>query len=117
MKGFFYRVSFYKCPATGTEPARKWLKKLTAGEREVIGKDLMVVQYNWPIGMPRIRSMKNGLWELRSILYKKEARLFFVVHKKYFLVLHGFIKKTQKTPRNELKIALERLKNHTFDKE
>ena len=60
-------VVFYRTPA-GTEVFRNWLRGLNEDDRNVIGQDLMRVQYRWPIGMPLCRSMGEGLWEVRSNL-------------------------------------------------
>ncbi len=70
----------------------------------------MKVQYCWPIGMPLVRSLGHGLWEVRSRLDDRIARVIFHVEGKKMLLLHGFIKKTQKTPTHELDIALNRKK-------
>lgn len=60
--------------------------------------------------MPLVRSLDQGMWELRSHLLNKIARIIFVVSDNKIAVLHGFIKKTQKTPPQDLKLALTRLK-------
>ncbi len=60
-------VRFYRSD-TGREPVREWLRELEEGERRAIGLDLMRVQFGWPIGMPLVRSLKDGLWEVRSSL-------------------------------------------------
>jgi phage-related protein len=74
----------------------------------------MRVQYGWPIGMPLVRSLKDGLWEVRSSLpSQKIARLILCFHQQTLVVLHGFIKKTQKTPSEELELAKRRLKEIT----
>ena len=74
----------------------------------------MRVQFGWPIGMPLVRSLKDGLWEVRSNLpSQKIARLILCFHQKRLVVLHGFIKKTQKTPAEELELAKRRLKEIT----
>jgi phage-related protein len=97
-----------------TEPVLEWLRSLDRDERRAIGLDLMRVQFGWPIGMPLVRSLKDGLWEVRSNLpSQKIARLILCFHQKMLVVLHGFIKKTQKTPAEELELAKRRLKEIT----
>jgi len=106
-------VVFYRTPA-GTEVVRNWLRGLDEGDRNAIGQDLMRVQYRWPVGMPLCRSMGDGLWEIRSDLPSNRiARVLFSVQQGKILVLHGFIKKTQKTPEDDL--ALARRRNREFD--
>jgi phage-related protein len=106
-------VRFYRS-ATGREPVLEWLRSLDREDRRSIGLDLMRVQFGWPIGMPLVRSLKDGLWEVRSNLpSQKIARLILCFHQKTLVVLHGFIKKTQKTPAEELELAKRRLKEIT----
>ncbi|HEY3898764.1 MAG TPA: type II toxin-antitoxin system RelE/ParE family toxin [Chthoniobacter sp.] len=83
---------------TGNEPVRNWLKDLPANERRMIGEDLKTLQFRWPLGMPLVRSLGNGLWELRSRLPTRIARCLFYLAGGRIVLLHGFIKKTQKTP-------------------
>lgn len=105
-------VFFYQTRA-GNEPAREWLRGLTADQRRAIGEDLKVVQNRWPLGMPLVRKMDKGLWELRSTIPDGIARLFFSVWDERVIVLHGFVKKSGKTPDNELETAQRRLTDFT----
>jgi phage-related protein len=101
-------VVFYRTPA-GTEVVRNWLRALDDKDRNAIGQDLMRVQYRWPVGMPLCRPMGNGLWEVRSDLPSDRiARMLFSVQQGKILVLHGFIKKSQKTPDADLALARRR---------
>ena len=101
-------VVFYRTPA-GTEVVRNWLRALNDGERNAIGQDLMRVQYRWPVGMPLCRPMGGGLWEVRSDLPgDRIARVLFSIAQGRILVLHGFIKKSQKTPDGDLALARKR---------
>lgn len=69
----------------------------------------MRVQYRWPIGMPLCRSLGEGLWEVRSDLPSNRiARMIFCVAADRIIALHGFIKKTQKTPADDLALARKR---------
>ncbi len=103
-------VVFYRT-AAGGEPVRDWLRRLSAEDRRTIGADLATVQVGWPIGMPLCRSLDAGLWEVRSSLSgNRIARLVFFVTEGRIGVLHGFIKKTQKTPPAEIAVAQKRMK-------
>ncbi|HEY3440729.1 MAG TPA: type II toxin-antitoxin system RelE/ParE family toxin [Paludibaculum sp.] len=74
----------------------------------------MRVQFGWPIGMPLVRGLKDGLWEVRSTLPSQRiARLIVCFHDRTLVVLHGFIKKTQKTPVDELALANQRMRDVT----
>lgn len=106
-------VRFYRSD-TGREPVREWLRGLEEGDRRAIGLDLMRVQFGWPIGMPLVRSLKDGLWEVRSSLPSQRiARLVLCFHEETLIVLHGFIKKTQKTPADDLALAKRRMNEVT----
>jgi phage-related protein len=99
---------FYRSPA-GREVVREWLQVLDKDDRNTIGQDLMRLQYRWPIGMPLARPLGEGLWEVRSNLAgNRIARIFFCFAEGRLLALHGFIKKTQKTPASELELARKR---------
>ena len=103
-------VAFYRT-AGGTEPVRDWLRSLSAEDRHLIGTDLATVQVGWPIGMPLCRSLGPGMWELRSKLTgNRIARLVFFIAEGRIGVVHGFIKKTQKTPPSEIALAQRRMK-------
>ncbi len=106
-------VRFYRT-AAGVEPALEWLRSLDKADRRTIGMDLMRVQFGWPVGMPLVRSLKGGLWEVRSTLPSQRiARLLLCFHRGTLVVLHGFIKKTQKTPAEDLALARRRMKDVT----
>jgi phage-related protein len=99
---------FYRSDS-GREPVREWLKNLDAEDRRTIGEDIKDVEFAWPIGMPLVRSLGRGLWEVRSSLPQgRIARLIFCVEKDCMVLLHGFMKKTQKTPKQEIDLALKR---------
>ncbi len=96
--------------ATGREPVREWFTELPLEDRRVIGRDMMKVQFGWPIGLPLCRPLSDGLWEVRSSLpSKREARVLFGFHDGELIALHAFIKKSQRTPREELTLARQRL--------
>jgi phage-related protein len=102
---FFYRT------AGGAEPVLDWLRSLPAEDKRVLGTDLATVQLGWPIGMPLCRSLGGGLWEVRTTLPSRRiARLLIFVDEGRIGVVHGFIKKTQKTPAADLELARSRMK-------
>lgn len=95
------------------EPVRDWLLGLDKEDRALIGYDLLKVQYGWPVGMPLCRSLKHGLWEVRSnITDGKIARVIFCFSDGELIALNGFIKKTQKTPNEEIELSLKRKKEY-----
>ncbi len=78
-------------------------------ERHAIGQDLLRAQWRRPVGMPLCRPMGDGLWELRTILpTRRTARVLLCLYQEHLVALHGFIKKTRKTPDEDLALAPKR---------
>jgi len=97
--------------AAGSEPVREWLKDLSEGERQTIGRDLLRAQWRWPVGMPLCRAMGGGLWEVRTDLpTKRTARVLLCAYREHLVALHGFVKKTRETPDEDLALARKRKK-------
>lgn len=103
-------VRFYKTEA-GKEPVREMFQKLDKPAKKIIGEDIKTVQYGWPMGMPLVRKLETGLWEVRSNLENKILRIIFTVADKTIILLHGFIKKSKKTPKPDIELARKRLSN------
>jgi phage-related protein len=102
---------FYALPS-GREPVREWIKGLDPADRKIIGEDIKDVEFAWPIGMPLCRSLGDDLWEVRcDLTHGSIARVIFCVHRGHMILLHGFMKKTQKTPPADRKLALKRKKD------
>jgi len=100
-------VHFYKTPS-GNEPVREWLKLRTHEEKKAIGEDIKAIEYTWPIGYPQVVKIDKDLWEVRTDLPQGIGRIFFTIWEKNMVLLHGIIKKTQKTPQQELETAKKR---------
>lgn len=96
---------------SGAEPVRDWLKTLSAQDRKTIGEDIKTVQFGWPLGMPLVDHIEGDIWEVRIKLDKRIARILFALIGQHMVLLHGFIKKSQKTPRHELDLAKQRLRS------
>ncbi len=104
---------FYRT-AAGGEPVRAWLKGLLPEDRKCIGEDIKTVEFGWPIGMPVCRPLGDSIYEVRTSLpHSRIARVLFYIDKKGRMVLlHGFIKKTQKTPGEDLELARSNKSKH-----
>ena len=100
-------VVFY-ASERGAEPVRQWLKALPVEERRLIGEDIRTVELGWPIGMPVCRPLGKGLYEVRSGLKNRIARVLFMIDGHKMVLLHGFIKKSQATPQADLDLARAR---------
>jgi phage-related protein len=124
-------VKFFQQGASGSEPVRDWLKALRSDERKAIGEDIKAVQFGWPLGLPLVDHIDGDIWEVRTRLANRIARVLFVVDAMkagpassggsglrsptfgagaVMVLLHGFIKKNQKTPKPDLDLAKDRLK-------
>ena len=105
LPAFFYETAF------GNRPVREWVLGLPLEDRKLIGRDIQKVEFGWPLGMPYCRNLGNGLWEVRSDLTDgKIGRMIFCVAHERMVLLHGFVKKTQKTQAHDLRLALKRMK-------
>ena len=104
------RVLFYRTEA-GNEPVRDWIRHLPRADRKIIGEDLKTAQYGWPLGMPLIRKLDVDLWEVRSRLRNRIARIIFTVEDDTMVLLHSFVKKSEKTPLPDMKLARQRLRS------
>ena len=102
------KAVFYES-GSGNMLVREWLLSLDREDRRIIGEDIATVEFGYPIGMPVCRNLGNGLYEVRSdISDGKIARVIFIVKRGYMVLLHGFIKKTQKTPKQDIDLASKR---------
>lgn len=102
---------FYESP-TGNKVVLQWLRDLDKPIRAAIGEDIRHAQTRWPIGMPLVRKMgkKGKIWEVRTTLADGIARSLFTVVSEEMVILHAFIKKDRKTPKEDLNLAEKRRK-------
>lgn len=106
-------AALYALPS-GREPVREWLRRFGDADRKILGEDIKDVEFSWPIGMPLCRPLGKGLWEVRSEMTQARiARVIFCINDGRMVLLHAFIKKTQKTPSDDLNLAMKRMKELT----
>ena len=103
-------VSFW-ADTNGGEPVREWLLSLTKIQRQIVGCDIKTVEFGWPLGMPLVKNLGNRIWEVRSNFREGIARVLFTMDKNKIVLLHGFVKKTQKRPAKDLQTAIKRAKS------
>jgi|SRR5271156_3543589 len=97
--------------AMGRRPVRDWILELPDADRRTVGKDIQKVEFGWPLGRPHCAPLGGGLWEVRSTLETdRVARVIFCIKEGCMVLLHGFIKKTQATPKSEIDLAAKRMK-------
>lgn len=101
-------VKFYK--SNDKEPVRDWLySDFDSQDRRTIGIKLQTIEFGWPMGMPLVRKLDKGLWEARiDISNARIVRILFTVTGDYLVLLHGFIKKSQQTPKKDLDLGNKR---------
>ena len=106
--------AIFYCTEAGGEPVREWLRGLSPEDRKRIGEDVKTVEFGWPIGMPVCKPFGDGIYEVRtSLAQNRIARVLFYIDKQGRMVLlHGFIKKTRKTPDEDLDLARRNKTKH-----
>tara|TARA_R110002073_G_scaffold335814_1_gene529067 strand:- start:466 stop:825 length:360 start_codon:yes stop_codon:yes gene_type:complete len=103
-------ASFY-ATSSGNEPVREWLLDLDDEDRRTVGHDIATAEYGWPVGMPLCKSLGKGMWEIRSnISHGRIARVIFAMVEERMVLLHSFVKKTQKTSKPDFDLAEKRKK-------
>lgn len=111
-----HTVLFYRTIA-GRDVIKEWLRSFDKPDRAILGYDLKRVQIGFPMGLPLCRSLGGGLWEVRSSLGgNREVRMIFfhdAAHRA-LVVVHGFVKKSQKTPKAEIDIAVRRMRERSL---
>ena len=103
-------VKFFRQGASESEPVRDWLRSLPKDEKTAIGEDIKAVQFGWTLGLPLADHVSGDIWEVRTKLGSRIVRVLFVIEEGVMVLLHGFIKKTQKTPMPDLNLAKDRLR-------
>ena len=102
-------VLFFR-QANGDEPVKQWLRGLTDTQKKIIGRDIKTVQFGWPLGLPIVKKIGPDLWEVRSRVQGLQARVIFTFEDDGIILLHAFIKKQQKIPLADLRLAVMRLR-------
>ena len=102
-------VDFFR-ESSGAEPVRDWLRGLSDEDKRQVGVDIQTVQFGWPIGMPVVDHVEGDIWEVRTRLSTRIARVLFMLDGNTMVLLHGFIKKERKMPKVDLDLARQRLK-------
>jgi phage-related protein len=103
LEAYFFKTSKQR------EPVKEWLQSLSKADKKIIGEDILTVQYAWPLGMPLVANLGQGLWEVRSKLEGgRISRIIFFMHEDKMILVNGFFKKSQKTPQEELELAKKR---------
>ena len=85
-------------------------------EKSTIAKVLrtmdLLERFGQQLGLPHSKKISSGLFELR-VRGQQEVRLLYTFHKNSAVILHGFVKKSQKIPQKELAVAQQKLQEIT----
>jgi len=106
-KGKVLKVYFFRT-STGNEPVKDWLKLRTQEDKKAIGEDIKAVEFSWSVGYPKVTKLDKNLWEVRTDLQDGICRVFFTIWKRYMILLHVIIKKSQKPIKQDLDLAKRR---------
>ena len=95
---------------SGQRAGPGWLRSLDKEVRLEIGSDLKTIQEDWPASnrKPLVDSFGAGLYELRTKVERNQYRVLFCIHESMIVLLHGFMKKTQKTSPADIALARTR---------
>ena len=102
-------VSFYQ-ENSGNEPVREWLRELPTKDKKIIGRDIRIVQIDWPVEGSLVKPLGSGLWEIRSRLDNRIARVLFVFSNGEIVLLNGFIKRHRKLRNKKLSLPEKELR-------
>ena len=104
-----WRVEFYQSKR-GTYPVADFIGNQEKRVRQKVADSIKMLEEAGPFLMsPYMKKLLPNLYELR-IKSKVAIRIFYSPRTGIYYLLHAFIKKSQKTPERELKIALDRMK-------
>ena len=104
------RLFWYKSKS-GTKIVRDAIDTLSKTDKAIVGEDLWLAQLRFPKGAPTVKPLGSGLYEVRSsISDRREYRCIFVYHaaENALVIVHAFVKKSQKTPLHDLQLAKTR---------
>jgi len=100
----------YYRTANGRSPVQEYLEQLDLEAAARVRFDLDLLEsFGLSLGAPYVRSIRGKLWELRTTGHTQHRVLYFAASGRRLVLLHAFSKKTQKTPRSDIEIALRRM--------
>ena len=106
-------IIFYE-KEDGTAPVREFLDGLPEKHHAKALRDIDVLEeYGTSLTEPHAKHIEGKLWELRIKSASDISRIFYFIHVgKNIVLLHGFVKKTQKTPNREIETANKYLEDY-----
>ena len=106
-----WTVNYYT-DETGEQPVKEWIERLDIKLRLKVYRSFeLLEQFNLNLKAPYVKPLEDKLYELRIKDQKGIYRVIYFAHiGKEFIMLNGFVKKTQKTPKKEIELAKRRMK-------
>jgi len=103
---------YYFCTGTNKSPVKDFIESLDIGTQiKFFAKKSLLECYEYKLPEPHAKHIGDGIFELRFVGIEGKIRiLYFFFHQNRAILTNGFVKKRDKTPRNEIKIAIERRK-------
>jgi len=108
-----WNIQYYHLPNEAS-PVYEFIESLPEKAQAKMFRMIdLLAEYGLQLREPHVKKLTGtSLWELR-VLGEDSIRVFYIaVENSQFLMLHGFKKKSQKTPKNEIKVALNRLEKY-----
>jgi phage-related protein len=114
-----YKVYYYQNSRTKQAPVLKYIRAQSEKEQGKIAAYINVLRrYAGKLDEPYSRYIRSGLRELRVEFHRNRHRLFYItVEEKRIILLHAFLKKTPKTPEQEITRALNNFEDYKINKE
>ena len=113
-----YRVYYYQNSHTKRVPALEYINKLPIKDRgKVAAYIALLSDCNGRLDEPYSRYIRSGVRELRiEVAHNRHRILYITVAEKRIILLHAFLKKTPKTPEQEIVRALNNLEDYKINK-
>jgi phage-related protein len=107
-----WTIEYYR-DSKDKEPVKEFIDGLPEkSQAQVMGKIELLAKYDVLLKEPYTRHIKGKIWELRIVVSKGYSRIFYFSYTgKRFVLLHAFLKKTDKTPPAEIDIAEKRMRD------
>ncbi len=108
-----WEVVFYET-ASGDRPAEAWLRDQTAKVQARFAWVFdLLEEHGTNVGEPHVAPLRDKIWEVRPEIQGVQYRLlYFAASRRRFVMLHGFKKKTRRTPARELEVAEQRMRDY-----
>ena len=112
-----WEIEYYEA-SRGRFPVKEFIDDLNAKEKAKIARTIdLLEEFGIDLGMPYAKHVEGELWELRARLSNNRLRiLYFLNSGSVFIMLHGFVKKTQRVTKVDLEIARQRLGDYLLQR-